>query len=188
MTTGWKACPTFCVRAQRFARTLRGMNPRIRSKAIADWRGLPEMPFPQENWQPVAGVLDKVIAQLGLGKRVREEEILRAWEDIVGPFIAQHSCPQRLVDGVLHIRVLQPAMLYELDRTLRADILAKLKGRFGRTVRDVKFLNGKTTRSDPHLASRTEHTHRRDCGGAEQAAARARVAHAGTGPWLRRAA
>jgi hypothetical protein len=33
-------------------------------------------------------------------------------------------------------------MLYELDRTLRADILAKLKARFGRTVRDVKFRVG----------------------------------------------
>ena len=73
---------------------------------------------------------------------MREEEILSAWEDIVGAFIAQHSCPQRLVEGVLHIRVLQPAMLYELDRTLRADILAKLKKRFGRAVRDVRFRVG----------------------------------------------
>jgi len=118
------------------------MNPQLRSKVIADWRGLPDRPFPQENWKLVAGVVEKVIAQLGLEKRVREEEILRAWGDIVGPFIAQHSCPQRLVEGILHIRVLQPAMLYELDRTLRADILAKLKQRFGRSIRDVKFRVG----------------------------------------------
>ena len=118
------------------------MNPQLRSKVIADWRGLPERPFPQENWKPIGGILEKVIAQLGLEKRVREEEILRAWEDIVGPFIAQHSCPQRLADGILYIRVLQPTMLYELDRTLRADILAKLKQRFGRAVRDVKFRVG----------------------------------------------
>ncbi len=118
------------------------MNPQLRSKIIADWRGMPERPFPQDNWKPVAGVLEKLIAQLGLGKRVREEEIMRAWEEIVGPFIAQHSTPQRLIEGVLHIRVLQPSMLYELDRTLRADILAKLKVRFGRMVRDVKFRVG----------------------------------------------
>lgn len=86
--------------------------------------------------------MDKVVAKLGLAKRVREEEILRAWEEIAGPFIAQHSTPQRLVEGVLHIRVLQPTMLYELDRTLRPEILAKLKERFGRTVRDVKFRVG----------------------------------------------
>ncbi len=118
------------------------MNPQLRSKVIADWRGMPERPFTQENSKPVGCVLEKVIAQLGLEKRVREEEILRAWQDIAGSFIAQHSTPQRLVEGVLHIRVLQPAMLYELDRTLRADILAKLKERFGRAVRDVKFRVG----------------------------------------------
>ncbi len=118
------------------------MNPQLRSKVIAEWRGMPERPFPQDNWKPVAGVLEKLITQLGLGKRVREEEIMRAWSDIVGPFIAQHSTPQRLIEGVLHIRVLQPSMLYELDRTLRADIVAKLKARFGRTVRDVKFRVG----------------------------------------------
>jgi len=114
----------------------------MRARVIADWRGLPERPFPQENWRPIAGILEKVITQLGLEKRVREEEILRAWQDIVGPFIAQHSSPQRLVDGVLHVRVLQPSMHYELDRTLRADILAKLKARFGRTVRDIRFRVG----------------------------------------------
>ena len=118
------------------------MNPQLRSKVIADWRGMPERPFPQDTSRSIAGVLEKVIAQLGLGKRVREEEIMRAWQDIVGPFIAQHSTPQRLVEGVLHIRVLQPSMLYELDRTLRADILAKLKKTFGRAVRDVKFRVG----------------------------------------------
>ena len=118
------------------------MNPQLRSKVIAEWRGMPDRPFPQDTARHVGGVLEKVIAQLGLEKRVREEEILRAWQDVVGPFIAQHSTPQRLVEGVLHIRVLQPTMLYELDRTLRADIVAKLKKRFGRAVRDVKFRVG----------------------------------------------
>ena len=118
------------------------MNPQLRSKVIADWRGMPDRGFTQDTSKPIAGVLEKVIAQLGLAKRVREEEIMRAWQDIVGPFIAQHSTPQRLVEGVLHIRVLQPSMLYELDRTLRADILAKLKKTFGRAVRDVKFRVG----------------------------------------------
>jgi F0F1-type ATP synthase delta subunit len=46
------------------------------------------------------------------------------------------------VDGVLHVRVLQPTMAYELDRTLRTEILAKLKKRFGRVVRDIRFRIG----------------------------------------------
>jgi len=87
-------------------------------------------------------VLEKVIAELGLSKRLREEEVLAAWREVVGDFIARHSCPQQLVEGVLHVRVLQSSMLYELDRTLRKEIVAKLKARFGRVVRDVRFRVG----------------------------------------------
>jgi hypothetical protein len=47
-----------------------------------------------------------------------------------------------LINGVLQVRVLQPSMLYELDRTMRPEIVRKLKLRFGRTVRDVKFRVG----------------------------------------------
>ena len=109
---------------------------------IAEWRGLPEKPFPADSSRLIGSVLEKVIADLGLEKRLREEEVRGAWREMVGDFIAQHSSPQRLVDGVLHVRVLQPSMLYELDRTLRHDIVAKLKKRFGRTVRDVRFRVG----------------------------------------------
>jgi len=91
---------------------------------------------------PIGKVLETVIGNLGLANRVREEEILRAWREVAGEFIAQHSSPQRLVDGILHIRVLQPTMAYELDRTFRAEILAKLKKRFGRLVRDIRFRIG----------------------------------------------
>ncbi|MEQ1851675.1 MAG: DUF721 domain-containing protein [Chthoniobacteraceae bacterium] len=118
------------------------MNPKLRARVIAEWRGLPERPFPKDTSKPIGNVLEKVMADLGLGQRIREEEVRGAWREMVGEFIAQHSCPQRLVDGVLHVRVLQPSMLYELDRTLRPDIVAKLKKRFGRTVRDVRFRVG----------------------------------------------
>ena len=109
---------------------------------IAEWRGLPEIPFPADSSRLVGSIVEKVIAELGLAKRLREEEVLTAWREVVGDFIAQHSCPQRLAEGVLHVRVLQPSMLYALDRTLRHDIVAKLKARFGRTVKDVRFRVG----------------------------------------------
>lgn len=120
----------------------RGMKPSLRARIIAEWRGLPEIPFPRDTAQPVSALLGKVMADLGLGERLREEEVLAAWRSVVGDFIAQHSTPARLVQGVLHVRVLQPAMLYELDRTMRPEIVRKLKQRFGRAVRDVKFRVG----------------------------------------------
>ncbi len=118
------------------------MKPHLRARIIAEWRGLPEKAFPRHTAQPISALLGKVMSDMGLGDRLREEEVLAAWRSVVGDFIAQHSSPAKLINGVLHVRVLQPAMLYELDRTMRPEIVRKLKQRFGRAVRDVKFRVG----------------------------------------------
>ena len=118
------------------------MNPRMRARVIAEWRGLPEIPFPRDTAQPINAVVAQVIAGLGLDGRMREEEILSGWKSVVGDFVALHSAPQRLVEGVLYVRVLQPSMHFELERTWRPEILKKLKQRFGRAIRDVRFRVG----------------------------------------------
>jgi predicted nucleic acid-binding Zn ribbon protein len=115
------------------------VKPHLRAQVIAEWRGLPDVPFPQDTSKPIGALIGKLIAELGLGTRLREEEIMAAWSDIVGDFIAQHSTPQRLADGILYVRVLQPSMHFELERTMRTEILRKLKLRFGKSVRDLKF-------------------------------------------------
>ena len=87
--------------------------------------------------------LAKLMAQLGLKDRLQEEEVIRGWREIVGDFVATHSTPHRLKDGVLTVRVLQPTVHYELDRVWKREILDKLKRRFGaRTIRDIKFRIG----------------------------------------------
>ena len=92
--------------------------------------------------QPVGALLGKTMAALGLGERVREGEVMAAWKGIVGDFNAMHSMPDRLREGVLYVRVLQPTVRFELER-LRPQVVAKLKERFGvRTVREVRFVLG----------------------------------------------
>jgi predicted nucleic acid-binding Zn ribbon protein len=61
----------------------------------------------------------------------------------VGEFIAAHSTPVALRDGVLYVRVLQPSLHYELERIAKAKVLRKLKLRFGSTtIRDIRFRLG----------------------------------------------
>jgi hypothetical protein len=61
----------------------------------------------------------------------------------VGDFIATHSTPVALREGILYVRVLQPALHYELEQVSKIDILRKLKRRFGpKTIRDVRFRVG----------------------------------------------
>lgn len=118
------------------------MTPSIRHRVLAEWRGLPAAPPLEHRAQRLDGVLEKLMKKLGLAERVREEEITRAWSDTVGDWIAQHSSPSRLRQGVLHVQVLQPTIHYELDRS-KPEILRKLRERFGaKTIREVRFRVG----------------------------------------------
>jgi predicted nucleic acid-binding Zn ribbon protein len=115
----------------------------LRDLVIREWRGLPDPKPRPDRWKAAAELLPALMQKLGLRERLHENEVLEAWAGIVGEFIAAHSAPVALREGVLHVRVLQPALHYELERILRTEILRKLKQRFGpRTIKDVRFRVG----------------------------------------------
>jgi len=119
------------------------INPSLRAQIIAEWRGLPEKTIPQNRWASPADVLPKLMQRLGLKERLHETEVLEAWSKIVGEFIAAHSAPIALREGTLYVRVLQPALHYELEQVAKIDILRRLKQRFGgKIIRDVRFRVG----------------------------------------------
>ena len=119
------------------------MNPSLRAAVIAEWRGMPERKTQKERWQSPAELVPKLMQRLGLRERLRETEIMDAWSKIVGDFIATHSAPVALREGILYVRVLQPALHYELEQISKPEILRKLKQRFGsKTIRDIRFRVG----------------------------------------------
>ena len=119
------------------------MNPSLRAVVIAEWRGLPEKKTRRDRWQAPADLVPKLMQRLGLRERLHETEVIEAWSKIVGDFISAHSAPTALREGVLYVRVLQPALHYELEQISKSEILRKLKQRFGgKTIRDVRFRVG----------------------------------------------
>src|SRR5512132_3110247 len=115
------------------------MNSSLRAAVIAEWRGLPDRKMRPDCWHCPA----KLMQRLGLRERLRETEVIDAWSKIVGDFIAAHSAPVALSEGVLYVRVLQPALHYELEQISKSEILRKLKQRFGgKTIRDIRFRVG----------------------------------------------
>ena len=110
---------------------------------IEEWRGLPEPEEKLDRTLSIREVLVQLAPKLGLEGRLREEEITFAWAEIVGDFFAKHSRPVRLHQGVLLVNVLQPTVLYELDRQWKSLILTKLKKRFGgKLIRELRFRVG----------------------------------------------
>ena len=119
------------------------MTPDLRAKVLSEWRGYREKPSPPDRTQAVGETLEKVMRQLGLHERLTESQILSAWKDIVGEWFALHTCPDRIRDGVLYVRVVQSSVHYELDRNWKPKIIQKLKARFGASrVRDIRFRVG----------------------------------------------
>ena len=96
-----------------------------------------------DRWQSPADLVPKLMQRAGLRERLHETEVIDAWSKIVGEFIAAHSSPVALREGVLYVRVLQPALHYELEQISKLEILRKLKQRFGaKIIRDVRFRVG----------------------------------------------
>jgi predicted nucleic acid-binding Zn ribbon protein len=119
------------------------MNAALRAATLAEWRGLPEVKSRPDRWRATAELLPSVMQRLGLKERLHETEVIEAWSKIVGDFIAAHSSPVVLRDGILYVRVLQPTLHYELEQVSKANIVRKLKQRFGaRVIRDVRFRVG----------------------------------------------
>ncbi|SRR6266404_5989749 len=119
------------------------MTPSLRAAVLAEWRGLPEKKMRADRWQSPADVVPKLMQRLGLRERLHEAEVMDAWSKIVGEFIATHSSPTALREGVLYVRVLQPALHYELEQVSKIEVLRKLKQRFGgKTIRDIRFRVG----------------------------------------------
>jgi predicted nucleic acid-binding Zn ribbon protein len=119
------------------------VRPSLRAVVIAEWRGLPDSKLHPDRWKSPAELMPKLMQRLGLRERLRETEVIEAWSKIVGDFIAAHSTPVALREGILYVRVLQPALHYELEQISKSEILRKLKQRFGgKTIRDVRFRVG----------------------------------------------
>jgi predicted nucleic acid-binding Zn ribbon protein len=119
------------------------MKPSLRQKVLEEWRGLPQPDPAADRVTSVGTVLTSLAPKLGLGERLLEEEIIAAWAETVGPFFAAHSRPTRLQKGILIVQVVQPTVLFELERSCKPVILARLRERFGgKKIQAIRFKVG----------------------------------------------
>ena len=119
------------------------MHRYLRKRVIEEWRGLPEPDDQADRTVLIRTILDELATKLKCESLLREEEIIGAWREIVGDFFAQHSRPFKLSEGILIVNVLQPTVLYELERNCKSIILAKLKRRFGsKIIKELRFRFG----------------------------------------------
>ena len=78
--------------------------------------------------------------KIGLEQPLWEQTLLREWEEIVGPQVAQHARPGRLDRKILCVYIANSVWLMELRRFGEKAMLNNLQQRFGRaTIKGVRL-------------------------------------------------
>jgi len=84
----------------------------------------------------------KIVAQAGIGDRMKLEAVLEAWQEIVGDFLFQHSRPDSIQRGILMVRVLQPTVHHALAME-RPRILKRLQAKLKNSgIKDIRLKHG----------------------------------------------
>jgi len=113
--------------------------PRLsaRQKVLAAWRGLdlaPQEMVRKNPAHPINEIMPAVLGKLGLDQRRSESEIVKVWNHLVDPLIAQHAQPVGLNKGTLFVNVDSSPWLDELVRYRRREILERLQNSFGKDL------------------------------------------------------
>lgn len=115
---------------------------RARHALLSAWRGAEEPSLVNLPTVRVADLVAKIAAQSGMADRMRLEDVLSAWREIVGDFLFQHSRPDSIQRGVLMVRVLQPSVHHALAME-RPRILKRLQERLkGAGIKDIRLKHG----------------------------------------------
>jgi len=113
--------------------------PRLsaRQKVLAAWRGLDLSPQETVRKNPahsIKEIMPSVLGKLGLDQRRSESEIVKVWNHLVDPLVAQHAQPVGLNKGTLFVNVDSSPWLDEIVRYRRREILERLQNSFGKDL------------------------------------------------------
>ena len=107
------------------------MNSSLRAAVIAEWRGLPGEQDAPDRWQAPGDLLPKLMQQLGLSERLRESEVIDAWKqssaNLSPPIPRRSAC----APGFFSCACSNRRLHYQFEQISKAEILRKLKQRFG---------------------------------------------------------
>lgn len=91
--------------------------------------------------QPIGGLLEAVLAELGVADKVRECQALLAWEEVAGPRLAERATALRVHRGRLELAV--PSAVWRTHLSFsKQQLLDRINQRLGqRVVRDLVFVS-----------------------------------------------
>ena len=114
----------------------------LKNKLLEEWRGLP-LPKKIKPVKSLSNELGSALKLLGVGSSITESDIMSAWNEMMPKVISENTRPTAFQNGYIEISVLQPSILYTLDRQMKMDIIKKFQGVFGKSnLKGVNFRLG----------------------------------------------
>ena len=115
---------------------------RRRHNLIAAWRGVEDGPLMDLPTLRVGDLAAQIVSKAGLANRVKLEDILAAWQQIVGAILFKLTRPDTFERGVLTVRLLQPTAHHALMQE-KVKILRRLQEKLpDAKIKDVRFRHG----------------------------------------------
>lgn len=106
---------------------------RRRAKVIAEWRGGYDPPPAARNIHQPGDFLADLLKVIGLSEGIEEERLKEIWGRVAGEFVARHTVPESIRDGILVLRVLQPTMKFHLQQ-MSGKLLENLRRELGEDI------------------------------------------------------
>jgi hypothetical protein len=114
----------------------------MRHRLVAAWRGVADGPVITLPTLNVADLAPKIVAAAGLADRVKLEDVLDAWKDIVGDLLFKLTRPDSMERGILTVRLTQPSAHHALMLE-KPKILKRLQTQLPKAkIRDIRFRHG----------------------------------------------
>lgn len=115
---------------------------RIRRSVLAEWWGGLDPKHPDAGVHRPGEFLQAILKSVGATEGVDEEKLRELWREIAGDLVARHTTPDSLKNGCLTLKVLQPAMRFQLEQ-MKGKLLANLKEALGQgVVKSIRFTLG----------------------------------------------
>ncbi|MCH7225227.1 DUF721 domain-containing protein [Haloferula sp. A504] len=119
-----------------------GRLERIRRSILREWRGGDDPVELDDHLHRATDFLGAILREAQVSEGIDEERLREMWVEIAGDFISRHASPDSLRGGCLTLKVLQPAMRFQLEQ-MKPRLLANLERVAGKgVVKSIRFSLG----------------------------------------------
>lgn len=114
----------------------------IRSQILREWRGCDQVRDPNSGIHRPDEFVASILKSAGMADGLHEDEVRDAWRELAGDFIAEHTDPVSVKEGILLLRVTQPSMRFHLDQ-IKPMLLKRIQAKFDKTrIKAIHFKHG----------------------------------------------